>query len=63
MFAVKPVVTTETLTDPGVVPGLTGVAESHVPPDGLVAVAAPMVSPELPPIVSIWAAGAVPPSV
>jgi hypothetical protein len=63
VFALKPVVLTETLTDPGVVPGLTGVAESHEPPVGLVAVEAVIASPELPPTVTVCATGAVPPSV
>jgi hypothetical protein len=63
VFAVRLVIFTETLTDPGVVAGLTGVAESQEPPEGLVAAEALMASPELPPTVTICATGAVPPSV
>ena len=50
----------ETLADPGTVPGATGAADSHEPPD-VVAATAVKVIPAVPPIVSVCAAGAVPP--
>jgi hypothetical protein len=51
VFAVKPVVLTEMLTEPGIVPGAVGVAESHDPPD-TVAGTAVMFSPGVPPTVT-----------
>jgi hypothetical protein len=56
VFAVNPVVLTEMLTEPGIVPGAEGVAESHEPPD-VVAGTAVMLSPGVPPMVTVCAAG------
>lgn len=54
VFAVKPDMLTDTLTDAGVVP--VGVTESHGPPE-LVAAVAVNASPEVPPTLTGCAAG------